>query len=400
MPRLTISVSGIIYCVLSLIVFFIPMEDIMGVGGQGTLLRYLLIGVLPFFFFDVLLHKKYHRWSLEQKIFFCFLLWVIFSLTWTYDLSRTQTMVFTYTSLFFFVWLIISYVETLSKISLLTVFYLVGCVCSWFFGSTSLTGNPMEDSGYMRYSGGGLDQNECAFVLNLGGLFAFVKIFLSRSRLQAGIFFLLAIVLACGVILTGSRAGFYGLAILWMGVAYFVRSKISPRLFWIFLIPFLLGALIYLPSTDIWKRVSEGTNAETFFSRQLAWTAGITVWKNVPLQGVGAGAFVPATLYITNDKYLVAHNTFVSVLVELGIIGEVLFVSVFILLLYGGWKQLFTLRTASREERVYKYFFGFLVFLIFFPALLSLTFEYKKMLWFAVGLSIASRRALVYERTA
>lgn len=397
-----ISVARIIYVFLGLIVFFIPMEDILGVGGgvKGTLLRYLVLIILPFFFFDILMQKKYHRWSGEQSLFFCFLVWVLLSMTWTYDLPNTQTLVFTYTSLFFFLWLIVSYVDTLSKISVLTIVYIAGCVVSFFFGSYSLIGGPMVDTGgYLRYAGGGLDQNECSFVLNLGCLFSFMQVFLSRSKFRADAFLLLFLVLAWGVILTGSRAGFYGLAILWFGVAHFVRTRVSRRLFWLIFIPFLICAVFFLPSTNIWKRASEGTSAETFLLRQSVWTTGLNVWKDVPLQGVGAGAFLPATTSITKNGGLVAHNTFVSVLVELGIIGAGLYFSIFFLLIYSGRKQLYSCQENSRKEIVYKYFLGLLMLLIFLPAFLSLTFEYKKMLWFAVGLSIALRRALIYERT-
>ena len=398
--EMKISVSKIIYLLLSLMVFFIPMEELVGLGdkGSGTLLRYLGLLNMPLFFFDMLKRKQFHRWAWEQKTFFCFVVWVSFSTIWTHDLSSTQTLVFTYLSLFLFVWLIISYADTFSKISSLSIVFIAGCLFSWFLGRASLTGSAVEDTGYLRYSAGGLDLNDCSFVLNLGCLCTFMQVFLSRSRLRALVFIFISMILAYGVMSTGSRAGFYGLSILGLGVAHFLRTRVSKSLFWVLFIPFLLGAIFILPSTSVWQRASEGTSASTYLLRQKAWTVGLSVWKDVPLQGVGAGAFVPSTVSITRRETLVAHNTFVSVLVELGIVGEVLYFSTFILLLGAGWKQLRLSKGDSKEEGVYKYFLGLLVFLMFFPAFLSLTFEYKKMLWFAVGMSIACRRALIYER--
>jgi hypothetical protein len=58
----------------------------------------------------------------------------------------------------------------------------------------------------------------------------------------------------------------------------------------------------------------------TLTHRTVIWAAGMEVFRDHPFLGVGAGAYSPATVKIVNIP-LIAHNTFVSVLVELGVFG-------------------------------------------------------------------------------
>ena len=69
-----ISLGRIIFLLLAAIVFFIPMEEVLLVGdeGSGTVLRYLGFLILLLFFVDIVWHRQCHRWSLEQVGFFCF----------------------------------------------------------------------------------------------------------------------------------------------------------------------------------------------------------------------------------------------------------------------------------------------------------------------------------------
>ena len=80
---------------------------------------------------------------------------------------------------------------------------------------------------------------------------------------------------------------------------------------------------------------------------------------------------------------LVAHNTFISVLVEEGLIGFVLFV----LILAGLWQGASTLRTP--EKRLWM-----IVLLVWTVGVMELTWEYRKPTWLLFGLLAASITAV------
>jgi len=393
-----ISLKQLIFCCLVFIVFLIPLEEIISIGGRASLLRYLGLAIVPFFLIDILSQRKINCWSIEQGIFFVFVLWAIMSIAWSYSWEATSTLVLTYISLFFFVWLIIYYVDSLQKISVITIIYLIGCLVSLFLGRYS-SAEWISQKEFVRYGGGGLNLNDYAFILAIGCALSFMHIFLSRKRLLSIVFLIITFTLLAGIISTLSRAGFLAVVVLSSGLLYFCWRSLKHSFSLILFACVYIGILLLLVPNIFWVRALEGTSAGTFISRKILWEAGIEAWKYQPIIGIGAGAFVPATILLNNRLFLVAHNTFISVLVELGIIGLVLFVFIYFLLLRIGWRKFISYKNSDNLKATYIYFIGFLTLLVFLPAFLSLTFEYKKVLWFTIALAISCRRVLDRERT-
>ena len=77
-------------------------------------------------------------------------------------------------------------------------------------------------------------------------------------------------------------------------------------------------------SRSTFSRIAEGTSGDTFRERTDAWQAGLKSWGDTPLLGVGAGCYQNA-LIKQGHSAMAAHNTFVSVLVESGLIGFTLY---------------------------------------------------------------------------
>ncbi len=67
-------------------------------------------------------------------------------------------------------------------------------------------------------------------------------------------------------------------------------------------------------------RVAEGTGASTFDTRVQMWKYGWEAWKERPILGVGTGCFTTIPLK-HGEKALVAHNVFISLLAETGLVG-------------------------------------------------------------------------------
>jgi len=111
--------------------------------------------------------------------------------------------------------------------------------------------------------------------------------------------------------------------------------------------------------------------------RTVIWAAGMDAFRDHALAGVGAGAYGAAVLKAVDIPYA-AHNTFLSVLVELGVIGAVIFSALLASIGYCVW----------RMEYLAKCLWITLL-LTWATGVSALTWEYHKPTWFLFGLVTA-----------
>jgi O-antigen ligase len=143
------------------------------------------------------------------------------------------------------------------------------------------------------------------------------------------------------------------------------------------------GMVIVPPATwdrigSIHDEISEGTLTK----RTYIWAAGMDVFREHPLMGIGAGAF-GASVYSKLDVPYVAHNSYLSVLVEMGVIGELLFIALLIALVH------VAIGLPKLESRAWT-----LLLLTWAVAVLSVTWEHRKPTWFLFGMLMARAAAV------
>src|SRR6185436_14960972 len=115
----------------------------------------------------------------------------------------------------------------------------------------------------------------------------------------------------------------------------------------------------------------------TLTHRTVIWAAGLQAFRDHAFLGVGAGAYGAAVLKAVDIPY-VAHNTYLSVLVELGTVGGLLSVG---LLASVVWCAV---RMRDLERRLW------ITLLVAWGAgVSSLTWEYRKPTWLLFGLLVA-----------
>jgi hypothetical protein len=189
--------------------------------------------------------------------------------------------------------------------------------------------------------------------------------------------FLLWLVLAwtIGIVGTMMRHLWVSLALSFM-LIYFLLPKVAKSKFkniifkYIFLAFFLVMILVLagllapnsalnLAETDIsnavWQRSASIANAssdESFFWRELVWTGAYQEFKNDPISGIGTGK----TVYVENADYhdyvevRNIHNSYLSIMIQLGIIG----IGIFLFFLYKNIKSL-VLFSAKGDNAFYKF---------------------------------------------
>ena len=205
------------------------------------------------------------------------------------------------------------------------------------FGRLGRGGENVEE---MRVSGGGHDLNYLAMMFAVSIVIA-VYLATNSSRLDRKVrwgYWGYTAAAVLGALLTGSRAGLACLMVTGFFCMLLAGFSLRRALQWSkYLVPASLLALVvrFVVPAALQSRLLEGTaTADSFAVRIGYWTRGITSsFVAQPMTGVGLGGYSAVTTALTGTKTGVAHNVAISILVELGVVGIVLFL-VFVVSLY------------------------------------------------------------------
>jgi len=167
------------------------------------------------------------------------------------------------------------------------------------FGTHSIRGR-------IRYRGILEDPNELSWVVSMGIPFAFARWEQKRTRRR-----LLMMIAAIGLggvcmIMTQSRSGQIGMLATF--AVYFIRRFGVKGA--------LAAAAVGLPLYLLGGRSDKAADESTE-ERLACWSEALTMWREHPFTGVGAGQF-------TEHYYATAHHSYMLTLAELGPIGLLL----------------------------------------------------------------------------
>jgi len=130
-------------------------------------------------------------------------------------------------------------------------------------------------------------------------------------------------ILAAAMIKTGSRGGVIALLVLAVCIPIFAEKK--QRKMQITMLVAGIGAVMLAPHSDLMARMAALTSGSDYNlsgggGRWDVWATGIGLMFTHPLVGVGMGAF-PVADAAVSGRYVDAHNTYVQIAAELGILG-------------------------------------------------------------------------------
>ena len=177
------------------------------------------------------------------------------------------------------------------------------------------------------------------------------------------------------ILLTASRGSLVATlpAFLFM-LASLTQLKFHLRvLLFVALVGTLFGLQSLVPPSSLQRLSTTGTSIATgdLHGRVDIWRQGITVFTQHPLFGVGSGAFRAAT-----ERGSAPHNSYLSVLVDVGIVGFVLLAIVVAIAVYAVMHQP---KWTSR--------FWLTVLLVLATGTLACNWETKKATWLFLGLA-------------
>jgi O-antigen ligase len=262
----------------------------------------------------------------------------------------------------------------------------LGLLAAYVFGSMitalqTILAYRMHGGAMRRFSTGSADPNAVAMTLALGlpmawylGMTAQRPLvrWICRGYLPVGLL---------GLALTGSRGGvvaaMVGLLIIPLTMTNMSPAKLATAVTVLVLSGVL--AISYVPDTIIQRLATTGSSVQdlNLGGRFAIWKAGLHAFLYRPLAGYGTGGFRRAASPWLGEQR-VAHNSFIEILVEQGLIGFLLYSAVFLVVF------LALLRLLRLDRR-----FALILFATAVVTMLPLSWEDSKPIWFILGALVA-----------
>jgi O-antigen ligase len=274
-----------------------------------------------------------------------FVAWSALTVFWSVDQDAVVKRLITNLQLLAFVWLGWQIVRSEDALRAMLGGFVAGCAVivalTW---RAFLLGNAFEDvmfEGGTRYAAEGFDPNDMALTLALGIPMATYLAVAGRRRWS---YLALAYLPLAGlaIALSGSRGGTLAAAaaaacaLVWLAR----RSKLAMALT---LALVCAGIAVILRSVpwDTWSRLLtiQDELGGSLSDRDVIWRAALRLLASHPIGGVGAGGF-PRAAFVAltpwrNPPLPYVHNTPLSVAVEEGAVGLLLFLGIFALIVRG-----------------------------------------------------------------
>jgi len=377
--------TSIAYAALWLFVFVLPWEGVIRVGGVSIASRASGALALAICVFTVVISGRIRRW---HRLHFAALAFVLSAglglLLQGGPAARLPNKYYTFVQLFAVLWMIWELAKTPRALQGLMLAYVVGAYAA---AVATLILFRHEAAELRRFAVGGVDPNDLAMTLALAVPMAWYLGTVYRKRwlrlLCQG--YLPVGLLAIG--LTGSRGGMI-VSVVALSIIPLSMDRLTPgRLATALGILLITGTLaaFYVPDVVVHRLATTQTEVESasFGGRFKLWVAGLHAFTFKPLMGYGTGGFIAAIYSQLGAESLVAHNSFISVLVEEGIVGLILYCT----MLYAAiWA---VMKLPKKERR-----FGLVLMASLLLAMSPLTWEDRKPVWFVLPLLVGLSQAL------
>jgi len=374
---------------LWLLAFAISWEDAVTIPNFGTSAR--LVGVLSggLGILAILERGRVRRPSPGHILMALFVMLAAVSYMWSLYPEGTLTQALTYIQLLMMGWLIWEFASRDREQMRLLQAYVLGTFVSGI--DTVYLFLSHQESVYQRYAGARLDANDLGLMMALSIPVSYYLL-IQNKGVVAWVYRLQLVLAGTTVLLTASRgATLASLIALSIVPLTHARLTVRQRIAVLLTVSLLVcGALLFVPATS-WDRLST-TPSEfeqgTLTGRTVIWKAGWELFRAHPFVGIGANAFrvmvsrVLAQPIRTNQDVVLqappAHNTFLSVLVEQGVIGFALFCTLLVVL------ALSLRGMPAIQQKLWIVFLG-----VWVVGVSSLTWEMRKPTWFFFGLLMA-----------
>lgn len=383
------------FAALLLFVIVVPIENVYVMPGVGSLssVTGLLMLALAVPLFLTRGGFRLRPQTLAVVLLGLYVLWSFAGLAWTVDVSSTLTYAMTFAQLLVVVVIAWQLTVTEARKRALSRAYLIGCTLAVFDGVNNFFQG--REAVFQRFAATNTDPNDYALTLVIGIPLAWGLFSHGRQRWRLAYLLYIPVALAA-IVLSASRGGALaaGVALLSVPIGLTWLDRGGKRLVGlvalagIAVIPLVWPAIEPLAQSNFERlsTLSEELATGTLNDRSLIWKATMDVFAQRPVIGVGGGA-LPVSIEREAGISQLAHNTYLSVAVELGVVGFLLFTLIIIVI------ALPLVRNLNSHTAP-----GLLMLVSLLIGMMSLTWEFKKPLWLALTMLLLVE-AVAIQRT-
>ncbi|MEO7136755.1 MAG: O-antigen ligase family protein [Gemmatimonadales bacterium] len=372
--------TSLAYGALWIFIFAVPWENIIVIPGIGTISRLMGMVAVGFALLVALMSGRVRR---PQPFHVAAVLFVIcagFGVFRAADEARAIGKFGTYLQLLVALWMVWELAPTFRKQQGLFLAYVLGAYVAAI--GTIMNYRAAMGTSARRFTAQGFDPNDLGMTLALAIPMAWylgmtyrhpLLRWLCRGYLPLGLI---------GIGLTGSRGALVACVVALLIVPISMTQLSPGRMAAGVLLIFASGAaaVSYIPASS-WERYG-ATRAEAtagvgnLNSRLVVWKMGVRAFAKKPVFGYGTSGFNWA---VRSQS----HNSYLSVLVEQGLVGFILYAMMFIMVFVR------VMRMPTMERR-----FGLVQIATLGVAMLPLVWDDRKAAWVVLALLTALAAAL------
>ncbi len=376
--------SAIAYWLTWLFVFALPWENAVSVI-PGTAIVTKVTGALSLAaaLGAMVMSGRLRRWHPMHLAGLLFLIWSGGELFLSHTGTRLPYKYTTYAQLFAVMLILWEIAPSWSRLTGLMTSYMFG---AYVAAVATLMLYRQEARELNRFAAVESDPNSLAMTLALALPMAWYLGMTARNPILRWVSRCYIAVGLVAIGLTASRGGMVAATVALM-IVPLTMTRLSPgRLIAAVVMLTVSGVLaaVYIPDKIVQRLATTGTEVEdlSLGGRFKLWEAGMKALTERPLTGYGAGFWRKAVEPWLGPNPQVAHNSYISVVVETGIVGLLLYLGMFLAVF------LALMRLPSFERR-----FTLVLLATLMVAMLPLSWDDQKSVWFVLALLLGLSQA-------
>ena len=380
----SVSIRNIALAFSLVFIFMIPWEGMVSLPGIGTATKYVGLAGAAVWMVAIVIHGQFRKPAPFHIAVYLFLLWNMISVFWSADTNKTVLHLIRWAQLFGLVFIIWDLYTTRAAVLAGLQAYVLGAYVAVGSAFANFLAGNAYYTHYQRFTPAErTNPDGFGFILALGIPVAWYLAFSISNTKMGGLLrlvnYIYIPVALLGIVLSGTRTAFI-IAIIGMafGLASLSNLRLSARV--AILLFLLLSAFVFLPYlqplrsfqrfSTIGAEITEGD----LNNRTNNWREGFDSFADHPLLGVGSNMYRSV-----NSLGKLAHNSFLSVLVEVGLIGFALFSIILMIAVIQAWRQ-------PKWDSI----FWLTLLAAWAIGASTLSWEFRKATWLFLSLLIAS----------
>jgi len=377
---------------LYLYIFSIPFDSIL-LGNMMSIPKTIALLLVISFAIETILNLKNTKFKIGEFIYFLILiLYIILKVLVSVNFEISLNRFFVFVQLLLVTFISVSKMSKNKYIFKNAIFaYLTGTIIIYFISIGKIIFNGYN---FARLNAFGTPGEEAHYSIILSIAFIILVVLLKeKNKLILKIFLLTNLIL--GIILSQTRSSWLAVTfIIILDILLFNKSK--NRFIFIIMIALVIFALDNFIISNYNFKIVELINKRTFDALETGGAGRVEIWdtalpliKEKPIFGFGFDTFS----YVYNYQYIkdvvlprgehrAAHNIYLAIIIENGIMGFIIFLSGILILLKNNLK----IKNAKNSQYFQIALYTLLAVLIigFFIDIL-----YRKYFWFVISLSLS-----------